>query len=322
MSAMGIGLGSIATGVATQGIGQAMQAGYSEGQMRLQQKYQNQNARYLSDLAFENWKKTNYPAQVEQMKKAGLNVGLMSSKGGQAGQSVSPTQNASSQQAGNFMGIGLDAMALQSQIELNKANANKLNADADKTREIDMEIGKVSIEGQKILNDINSLNLDIGRVTKEDQIDKWTYEVEALIKKANLDAEQAKLVKEKAVTEKSVQLLNASGIDMNNAKMNEIVHSIEQKWEQITQGNNQLIINNRANILRGQEGRAQLKKIENDFILGEARARIELSKLDIEQQKIFASLIGSVLGGFGSSTTQTYTTKDGNGKVSKTSKGY
>lgn len=318
---MGIGLGNIATGVATQGIGQIIGGAHSRGQMRYQDMLQRQSAEFLSDLAFKNWKRTNLPAQVEQMKKAGLNVGLMSSKGGQAGQSVSPTQNVSGEKPNNYMGIGLDAMALQSQIELNKANANKLNADADKTREIDMEIGKVSIEGQKILNDINSLNLDIGRETKEDQIDKWTYEVEALIKKANLDNEQAKLVKEKAVTEKSVQLLNASGIDMNNAKMNEIVHSIEQKWEQITQGNNQLIINNRANILRGQEGRAQLKKIENDFILGEARARIELSKLNIEQQKIFANLIGSVLSGYGTTTTESWTS-DGKGKQTTTKKGY
>ncbi len=50
---------------------------------------QNQNQRGLNqqgaDLSYQQWLKTNYGAQTEQMKKAGLNVGLMYGGAGGAG---------------------------------------------------------------------------------------------------------------------------------------------------------------------------------------------------------------------------------------------
>ena len=146
-------------GVGFQGIGQAMQGNYSRGMMDYQQRLQNQNSKYLSDLALRNWRETNFPAQVEQMKKAGLNVGLMSGGGGSPGQSVSPTQNVSGQQANNFMGIGLDAMKLQSEIKMNEAGAKKLEAEAKKTSGVDTEMVEKSIT--KILSDIDKNNAEI-----------------------------------------------------------------------------------------------------------------------------------------------------------------
>ena len=43
-----------------------------------QQTAASQNlTKFQQDEAFKMWKKTNYKAQVEEMKKAGLNVGMM-----------------------------------------------------------------------------------------------------------------------------------------------------------------------------------------------------------------------------------------------------
>ena len=77
---IGIGLGSAAA------IGQAI---YGNSQAQQNQQQQVQDQRELmelgNNLAYHNWIRTNYPAQVEQMKKAGLNVGMMYGKGGGAG---------------------------------------------------------------------------------------------------------------------------------------------------------------------------------------------------------------------------------------------
>ena len=45
--------------------------------MKLQHKYNEESADYAQGRAYDMWLKTNYPAQVEQMKKAGLNPAIM-----------------------------------------------------------------------------------------------------------------------------------------------------------------------------------------------------------------------------------------------------
>ena len=69
---IGIGLGGASA------IGQAM-FGNSQAQQNQQQQVQDQKElmELGNNLAYQNWLRTNYSAQVEQMKKAGLNVGMM-----------------------------------------------------------------------------------------------------------------------------------------------------------------------------------------------------------------------------------------------------
>lgn len=142
--ALGIGVGAISGGI-TQAIGQGLSGNYDKGMMNYQNKLQMQNNRNLSDLAFRQWNRTNYGAQVEHMKKAGLNVGLMSGGGGQPGQSSTPTQSVSRGVPGNFMGIGLDAAKLQSEIAVNEASADKLKSEAESNRGGEGTIGAALI---------------------------------------------------------------------------------------------------------------------------------------------------------------------------------
>ena len=60
--------------------------------MGLQHKYNEESATYAQGRAYDMWLKTNYPAQVEQMKKANLSPGLMYGQAGAGGGTVSGAQ--------------------------------------------------------------------------------------------------------------------------------------------------------------------------------------------------------------------------------------
>lgn len=90
------------------------------------------------------WEATNAPAEVAQLKAAGLNPALMykgagmgSTGGGTAsvgGGQASDTASRMNAQT-NTMGMGMSLMKLQSEIELNKATADKLKAEAQTQNE-------------------------------------------------------------------------------------------------------------------------------------------------------------------------------------------
>lgn len=144
-------LGSAVIGAAMD-IGN-MQAQKNEGKRNFQRN--KEMADYMHDLEMKKWEKTNYKAQVEQMKKAGLNVGLMSGGGGQPGQSTAsagnPSQNQDMRTGQNMLGI----MDLASQVDLNKASAEKLRAEADNLRGVTRDSTAEDVRGKKFNNDIN-----------------------------------------------------------------------------------------------------------------------------------------------------------------------
>ena len=111
----GLALATQAAGQATSGLlGMAlgrMDANWQDKrqlrqQSRLQQMQiagQKEMMNYQQQQAYDMWQKTNAPAQAEQLKKAGLNVGLMygGSGAGGATQMVSPTQAPHGQHTGS-----------------------------------------------------------------------------------------------------------------------------------------------------------------------------------------------------------------------------
>lgn len=122
--------------------------------MELQHKYNEESATYAQGRAYDMWLKTNYPAQVEQMEKAGLNPALMYGMGTGGGGTVSGAQGQGTSQPtdrsiemkmkGQEMGLQLANLA--SQIKLNESQAAKNTAEANKTAGVDTELAKASIE--------------------------------------------------------------------------------------------------------------------------------------------------------------------------------
>lgn len=109
----------------------------------------NRNRKRAKEMAVFNreqqmkfWEDTNYPAQVEQMKKAGLNIGLMYEGGGQTGQTTGANaETPLGNNEGKQMAIQASlALATQkAQIENLEANTRDKNADA-KDKELELKV--------------------------------------------------------------------------------------------------------------------------------------------------------------------------------------
>lgn len=136
-------IGDIATGGASQvlGIGLgAIQNAQTQHMMQTQQNNQMALNAQGAQLARDNWDYTNYENQVKHMENAGLNVGLMYGSGGSGGSTTASTGSGGSASSGqaakidNGMGLMLQNKAIESQIEVNKSEIVKKQAE---TKEIE-----------------------------------------------------------------------------------------------------------------------------------------------------------------------------------------
>lgn len=101
-----------------------------------------QLADYGMGISKEMFEHTGYAAQRRQMEEAGLNPALMYGQAGAGGSTMavgagnasgsqSSDEMAQKQAATQMQGMGLQSAMLASQIKVNEAQANKLNADAE-----------------------------------------------------------------------------------------------------------------------------------------------------------------------------------------------
>ena len=94
-------------------------------------------------IQMQMWKDTNYAAQVEEMKKAGLSIGLMYGKGGAGGTTTGAgAAGVSAPSAPTGMGlIGGSQLAAQiANIELTKAQTENVKADTERKLGVDKTI--------------------------------------------------------------------------------------------------------------------------------------------------------------------------------------
>lgn len=98
---------------------------------------------YQMQKQYDMWLKTNYGAQKEQMKKAGINPALMYGMGGGGGTTTgnasgSVSSSSATQNPGE-MGMGIQLAMMQAQLENIKANTNKTNTEASKIGGVDTQ---------------------------------------------------------------------------------------------------------------------------------------------------------------------------------------
>ena len=94
-------------------------------------------AMHNSNLAYVQWKRTGVGGQVKEMKKAGLNVGLMYGGSGAGGGTAQASTPSVSGTAYNNMPQGMDiagAMRTAAELDLIEAQADNLRADAENKR--------------------------------------------------------------------------------------------------------------------------------------------------------------------------------------------
>lgn len=128
---------------------------YNKDIMALQNQYQQQAAEKSQQYAKDYWDYTNTENQVQHLKNAGLNIGLMYGQSGAGGMGASggAHQAAPEQPQGNPVGMALQAQQIEqqrrmndAQIALAEAQANKANTEANKIAGVDTQEALKRIE--------------------------------------------------------------------------------------------------------------------------------------------------------------------------------
>lgn len=140
---IGDAAGGILGGVVGTGMGLLLEGHNDRRQLEQQKKLQEQQikgqkemADYQQGLQMKMWKDTNYGAQKEELKAAGLNPGLiygMSGGGGATTGSASGAGVAGAQApvgGGEVQGMGMQSAMMAAQLKLMEAQANKTNVEA------------------------------------------------------------------------------------------------------------------------------------------------------------------------------------------------
>lgn len=155
------------TGLITGGLSQILGLSWSPGRamreqeaynkriMALQNQYQQQAAAQSQQYAKDYWDYTNAENQVQHLKNAGLNVGLMYGQSGAGGMGASggARQESPDQAQGNPVGMALQVQQLEqqrrmndAQIALAEAQAKKAGAEATKISGVDTQESLKRIE--------------------------------------------------------------------------------------------------------------------------------------------------------------------------------
>lgn len=152
------------------------------------QRREKEMSQHYYDLSMKKWNDTNYPAQVRQMEKAGLNVGLMYGSAGQGGQATSQTPSpqggeklSQSENVGMGMQVGLQAQRQKAEIDLLKAQTTKTEVESTKIGGIDTELAGAQkrTETQRsglVMQEAIKAAEEVVRLSRENQIGEETMQ--------------------------------------------------------------------------------------------------------------------------------------------------
>ena len=124
------------------------QEAYNKRIMALQNQYQQQAAAQSQQYAKDYWDYTNTENQVQHLKNAGLNIGLMYGQSGAGGMGASggARQESPEQAQGNPIGMALQVQQIEQQRRLNDAQIALTEAQASKANEEAKKIGGVDTQ--------------------------------------------------------------------------------------------------------------------------------------------------------------------------------
>ncbi len=242
--------------VAGAGLGGMMNSWSNAQELEYNKATQNHGAKLqkglMNDahqLSLDKWNKTNVGAQVKHMEDAGMNVGLMYGGGGKGGETQVATPSAPSGQnpSRDMMGIGAkvgtDAALAGSQIELNKAQANKLNVDAkreDMGNEDHLEFGRrnkregADKEYRELLGDYNRSQREAaGRNEKGYKGDGKSSEEKYAENKYERDNVDIYTMRRELINKGIEAKAMEEGINLSEERRNEIWHKIRQEWAKV-----------------------------------------------------------------------------------------
>ena len=251
----GIGKAAIGVGTGLLGmVGQRRREKRAMANQRSLMKEQMNNQWALNkqgaELQYDMWKKTNYPAQVEMLKEAGLNPAIIYGQGG-AGGATTGGQGGGSAAGGQapapqpmLMEDMVQAAMTAAQIELAKSQAKKNEAEADSIRGEEGTVGEAQIN--KLSKELQSLSAQIkseeskqavmeaDRWIKEKELDKLTEEINILandrtISDRTRNATINRIINE-AIYSEIKNRAEEADIKLTEEETNRAWHQIRQEW--------------------------------------------------------------------------------------------
>lgn len=247
--AVGGGLGAI-----FNLIGQGAQYKQQKRLQELQIKGQKELTDYNTSKQLQMWMDTNYPAQVEQLKKAGLNPALLYGHGGGGGATASVTPGAvSGGQAQNPAAImaqtamGLNTAMQSAQIQALKAQTNKTNVEAAKIAGVDTTEAKGRIALMNLEKDWLGQTFDARIQQLDRSIEKTTQEAREIDQRVGITADTRQATIDKAQEEAIGAALQniligentkatTQQIEESKARVAQMTEQIKKWQEEIKQG--------------------------------------------------------------------------------------
>lgn len=236
---------------------------------KLQIAGQKEMADYQQQKQMKMWEATNYPAQVEQLTKAGLNPAVMYGKGGGGGTTTgSASGNVTGAQApsggGEMSAQSAQMMGVQlmdAQMKALQGQANKANAEADQIR----GVGKDVMEQQaNVLNQtfqnlkqdhtVKLIDISLKRIeeyqklnTKEDVINKIKAEAESAMANAKIVGVEKKIAE--ATVNDQIKIIQQKSINavlqniLTQAQTTNVNTDTQLKRDQMKQITNTIMLN-------------------------------------------------------------------------------
>ena len=291
-----------------------------------QAQINREQALYNHNLAKDMWNYTSFENQKRNLQNAGLNPALLYGIGGQGGSTAGAGQAQGVQQpntTGTMAGLQGQAMGLQlgnlaSQVELNKSQANKNNAEAEKIKGVDTEVQKATMENiiaqtsnEKIKKGLiyaDTRFKDAMEEVTRAKVDEIGWNIKNLMKSleladrniqaTDLDNELKERTMESNVKQAEETLKNTMAdtlVKFSQGKLNKV--QAESIAEQVKQGWSSIGVQMAEKEQGWQQLEQNAEKIMNELKLGE-------KGLDIQQQNVIKDYVL----GFGQMATQILTT--------------
>lgn len=230
-------LSSLGTGLITGGLNQIFAGANARRQFRTWQRMQDYMNEYNSPVK-----------QVERLKQAGLNPGLMYS--GNSGSSLSASVAPPS--GGSATGVQADPMALrrmENETKVSEATANRENAQAELLRsqkvgqdnensvfakrwDNELKMFNATFTGTELQNEAQKFINDLNKETKDIQVHTLQQTLKNLISTGKLTDEQTAYWIEQTALVKVEQELTRENINVSRAQVADLMASIQLKGKQ------------------------------------------------------------------------------------------
>lgn len=269
-------------GIVLGGFQDARQVRQQDRLQRLQIAGQKEMTDYNMMKQLEMWNATNYEAQMEHLKNAGLNPGLIyGMKGGggvTTGNATGNVQGANAPVGGreiqDIMGMGIQKELLQAQKELLQAQAENVKTDTKfkggvqtEQTEMQTEVLAQELANKREDNNIKRLEQTMMNIenwekqaTQEDRLNYIQYQTRIALRQAQLLTndttisnatvqEQIRIIQKNAIQAGLINELTQaqtdktrSDIKVNDQQINNFIQQNMREWDKMSQINKEIAI--------------------------------------------------------------------------------